>query len=132
MPRVRPRALGISHVAILTRDLDRAERFYVGLLGLDVLVRYEDDQGRHRSTWVALDERTFLAIERATADGQGRGDGDVGHHCLALRIAAADRDSWRRQLAAADVTVERESKFTLYVRDPDGTLIGLSHYPEES
>ena len=28
------------------------------------------------------------------------------------------------------VPIERESPYTLYTRDPDGNLIGLSHYPD--
>ncbi|MBL8742978.1 MAG: VOC family protein [Myxococcales bacterium] len=127
----RPPVLGKSHVAVVSRDLHASERFYVGTLGLPVLVRYEDDAGKHRSTWVDLDG-AFLAIERAALPGPLRDDAAPGLHCLALRISAKDRNAWREHLAAAGISVERESKFSLYVRDPDGVLIGLSHYPEES
>lgn len=47
-------------MAIVTHDLDASERFYVGVLGLPVLVRYEDEAGKHRSTWLGLDG-CFLA-----------------------------------------------------------------------
>ena len=127
----RPAILGTSHVAVVTRDLHASERFYVGVLGLPVLVRYEDDGGKHRSTWVGLDG-VFLALERASADGPQRDDAAPGLHCLALRIRASDRNAWRAHFAAVGLAVERESKFSVYVRDPDGVLVGLSHYPEES
>lgn len=127
----RPAVLGTSHVAVVTRDLDASERFYVGVLGLPVLVRYEDEVGKHRSTWVGLDG-AFLALERASADGPTRADAAPGLHCLALRIRAADRNAWRAHLGALGLPIERESKFSVYVRDPDGVLVGLSHYPEES
>ena len=38
-------------------------------------------------------------------------------------------EPWRARLAAAGCPVERESAFTLYVRDPDGALVALSHHP---
>jgi len=118
-------------MAIVTHDLDASERFYVGVLGLPVLVRYEDEAGKHRSTWLGLDG-CFLALERATAGGEPRPDEAPGLHCLALRIKANDRAAWRSYLAGAGLRVERESRFSLYLRDPDGVLIGLSHYPEET
>jgi hypothetical protein len=127
----RPAVLGTSHVAVVSHDLHASERFYVGVLGLPVLVRYEDDAGKHRSTWVGLDG-AFLALERASSAGPRRDDAAPGLHCLALRIRASDRTAWRSHLEAVGLTVERESKFSLYVRDPDGVLVGLSHYPEES
>jgi glyoxylase I family protein len=127
----RPAVLGTSHVAVVSRDLHASERFYVGVLGLPVLVRYEDEAGKHRSTWVGLDG-AFLALERATLAGPLREDAAPGLHCLALRIRASDRKAWRDHLASVGLVVERESKFSLYVRDPDGVLVGLSHYPEES
>ncbi len=132
MTRVtRPAVLGTSHVAVVTRDLHASERFYVGALGLPVLVRYEDEAGKHRSTWVGLDG-AFLALERASLAGPQRDDAAPGLHCLALRIRPSERGAWRTHLTALGLAIERESKFSLYVRDPDGVLVGLSHYPEES
>lgn len=127
----RPAILGTSHVAVVTHDLHASERFYVGALGLPVLVRYEDEVGKHRSTWVGLDG-AFLALERASLDGSRRDDAAPGLHCLALRIRAGDRKAWMEHLATLGHAIERESKFSVYVRDPDGVLVGLSHYPEES
>lgn len=117
---------------MVVRDLDAAERFYVELLGLRLVTRHLDGDGRHRSTWVALDGDRFLAIERAGRDAPRRHDEAPGHHCLALRIRAADRSGWVDALTNGGVAIERMSAFTLYVRDPDGALIGLSHYPEPS
>lgn len=127
----RPAVLGTSHVAVVTHDLHASERFYVGALGLPVLVRYEDEAGKHRSTWVGLDG-AFLALERASLTGPQRDDAAPGLHCLALRIRSSERNAWRTHLASLGIVIERESKFSLYVRDPDGVLVGLSHYPEES
>lgn len=120
-------ALSLHHLAVLTADLDRAEAFYAGVLGLAVARRWADDQGRPRSVWLELEGGAFLAIERATATG--REEGAPGWHCVALAIGASSREAWRARLAGAGVPVERESAFTLYARDPDGTLVALSHWP---
>ncbi len=122
--------LALHHLAVVVADLPRSEAFYSGLLGLPVLRRWEDHEGRPRSVWLALgEEGAFLAVERALQAEPLRGDQAPGWHCLALAIPAEEREATRRRLEAAGVAVVRESPYTLYVRDPDGNLLGLSHYP---
>jgi len=123
--------LAIHHLAVVVHDLERAERFYSGLLGLPVLKRWSDDHGQPRSIWLELENGTFLAVERASTHG-ARADGDPGWHCVALGISRSDREMWRTKLEAAGHPVIRSSDFTLYVRDPEGQLVGLSHYPHSS
>lgn len=122
--------LALHHLAVVVRDLARAEAFYVGVLGLPVDRRWNDDHGAHRSTWVRL-AGGFLALERAAAEGPTRSDAAPGFHCLALEIPPEERETWRRRLTAAGHAIERESAYTLYFRDPDGHLVGLSHFPHE-
>ncbi|MBI2391855.1 MAG: VOC family protein [Deltaproteobacteria bacterium] len=125
--------LPLHHLAIVVADLARAEAFYVELLGLPVERRWTDEAGAHRSTWVSLSGREggFLAIERAIerATAPRRSDEAPGLHCLALGIGPDEREAWRARLTDAGHPVERESAYTLYVRDPDGNLVGLSHFP---
>lgn len=119
----------VHHLAIVVADLERAERFWTSVLGLGVERRWDDDHGRPRSVWLSL-ATGFLALERAGADGPRRPDDAPGLHCLSLSIAREERPAWEARLAAAGVPIERKSPYTLYVRDPDGTLVGLSHWPE--
>lgn len=123
-----PRIRGTHHVAIVTAELGAAERFYLDVLGLPLKARHHRSDGVHRATWVELGEGTFLALELGEP-GEGRKDAAPGLHCLALGIDRADRETWRDRLAAAGFPVERETAFTLYVRDPAGVLVGLSHHP---
>ena len=120
----------LHHLAVVVADLARAEKFYLEVLGLSLVRRWDDERGVHRSTWVSLGS-AFLAIERAGAAGPTRADNAPGHHCVALKIREKDRAEWRERLGAAGHSVERESPYTLYFRDPDGNLLALSHYPEE-
>jgi catechol 2,3-dioxygenase-like lactoylglutathione lyase family enzyme len=123
-------ALRVHHLAVVVRELDVAERFYSGVLGLSVVRRWQDVEGRARSVWVELAEGAFLAIERAAAAGPVRSDEAPGFHCIALAIAPQEREAYRARLSAAGFPVERETAYTLYVRDPDHNLVGFSHYPE--
>lgn len=123
------RAGAVHHLAVCVRDLPRAERFYAGVLGLPVRQRWSRDDGRERSLWLELGEGAFLAVEEVTG-GPTRDDDASGWHCVALRIARADRERWVAHLEAAGSPIERASAYTLYVRDPEGALVALSHYPD--
>jgi catechol 2,3-dioxygenase-like lactoylglutathione lyase family enzyme len=116
----------LHHLAVRVSDLDRAEAFYAGLLGLSVRERYADERGEPRSIWLTIGD-AFLALERA--GGTARKDEQLGWHCVALAIDVSDRERWRERLAAAGHHVHKETDYTLYLRDPDGAEVALSHYP---
>jgi len=116
-------------LAVTVRDLARAERFYGGVLGLSVTRRWVDAAGAPRSIWFVLGGGAFLAVERAPEDAPAAEPGRPGWHCVALGIEPAARASWRARLEEAGFAIERESDYTLYTRDPEGNLLGLSHYP---
>ncbi|WP_437551906.1 VOC family protein [Sorangium sp. So ce367] len=122
-------SLSVHHLAVVVRDLVRAEAFYAGVLGLPVVRRWTDEAGAPRSVWLELGGGAFLAVERAGAAEPMRADEAPGWHCVALGITPSEREAWRRRLAAGGVIVERESAYTMYARDPDGNVVALSHYP---
>jgi catechol 2,3-dioxygenase-like lactoylglutathione lyase family enzyme len=126
-----PPHLAVHHLAVVVRDLARAEAFYGGVVGLPVERRWTDDLGAPRSVWLSLGGGAFLAVERASPELPARPAPDLpGWHCVALAIAAGERDALRARLGAAGFPVERETAFTLYTRDPEGNLVAFSHYPE--
>ncbi len=128
---------GHHHLAIQVKDLKAAERFYVEVLGLKVVKRWprEDGGPGERSLWlsVGLGEE-FLALEACDADRPPTPfrDPHGGLHLLALRIQAADRADWERKLAQLGVEVVHRTRWTLYLRDPEGNRLGLSHFPHEA
>jgi|HubBroStandDraft_2_1064218.scaffolds.fasta_scaffold109565_3 glyoxylase I family protein len=131
---------GVHHVAIAVRDLDLLEAFYTRVLGLPVLRRWPmagPDRGapRDRSVWLDLGSGAFLALERAAdakvaRQGAASPDRALGYLMIALRITRATRPDWEARLAAAGVAVVARTAYTLYVADPEGNRVGLSHWPD--
>lgn len=121
------------HLAIQVTDLPRAERFYCDVLGLSVRTRWPWDDGRpgERSIWLSLGDG-FLALETCDdepAPAHDFRDPHAGLHLFAISIRAAERAAWEARLGMAIV---HRTRFTLYVRDPEGNRIGLSHHPQEA
>ena len=131
------RIRGTHHVAVQVRDLAAAEAFYAKVLGLTVRERFFEPDGVARSVWVELGDGSFLALEKSASGASPAGfgrpfkDGHAGWHLLALRIGPDERAGWEDHLRACGVEIEFRSRWTLYVRDPDGNRVGLSHHPDD-
>ena len=123
------KALGFHHVAVQARDVARVAAFYVDVLGLPELKRFLREDGSLRSIWVGASQsdRGFIAVEHL--DSQ-RAEGSLGFSMVALRIEASQRREIVEELTSRGVKIEKETGWTLYVRDPEGNLVGLSHHPD--
>ncbi|MCM2334153.1 MAG: VOC family protein [Anaeromyxobacteraceae bacterium] len=123
----------LHHVAIQCADLGACERFYVDVLGLPVERRWPAEGGGDRSVWLGLGGAAFLALERAAEPPRATAwrSPEAGLHLVALRIGAGERAAWEARLAAAGVPVAHRTRWTIYVRDPEGNRVGLSHHPED-
>jgi glyoxylase I family protein len=121
----------VHHIAVKVADLARAEVFYVEVLGLPVLQRWPSSDGNgDRSLWLDVGEGAFLALERADDAGAEKSEDAPGIHLVALRIPRSERAAWIAKLAQAGYPVYQQTDYTLYVRDPEGNRIGLSHWPD--
>ncbi len=118
---------GMRHVALRVRDLEACERFYVGLLGMQVEWRPDADN------LYLTSGNDNLALHRATqtlaADGQR-----LDHLGIVLR-AARYVDEWCEFLKSHDVSIaqapktHRDGARSFYCRDPEGTLVQFIHHP---
>jgi catechol 2,3-dioxygenase-like lactoylglutathione lyase family enzyme len=113
--------LGFHHVAIFARDVERVAAFYREVLELPEQARYHHPDGTLRSVWLSVPGGGFLAVET----------GEPTHAVVSLRIARPDRKSWLERFAERGIAVEKQSRWTIYVRDPEGNALGLSHHPED-
>jgi hypothetical protein len=126
MPTIR----AVHHIAVQVQDLEQSRAFWCALLGLAEVRR------QPHALWCQAGD-TLVMLERAPADASDDDDRAPppfrskrrGAHLIALTIDVDEREAWRARLAEAGVPLEKESDYTLYVRDPDGTRVGLSHYP---
>jgi catechol 2,3-dioxygenase-like lactoylglutathione lyase family enzyme len=124
--------LGVHHIAIQCRDLAGMVRFYEKVLRLRVERRWQSelevDRGADRSVWFRAGNS---ALERC--DGEPRPppwqSDQPGLHLLALEIPWQNRAIWLAWLQYSGAEVVFESAWTVYVRDPEGNRIGLSHFP---
>jgi glyoxylase I family protein len=124
----------LHHLAIQIHDLEGTVRWYREVLELPVLREWHDDSGALRSVWLRLSGEAFLALERSPRRRGGSEpseNGEPGYHLAAFRITPGERTHWEQRLSERGVAIEHRTRWTIYVRDPEGNRIGLSHHPDE-
>jgi catechol 2,3-dioxygenase-like lactoylglutathione lyase family enzyme len=122
--QLAPRAIGVHHLLLKTRDFERSKRFYFDLLGFS-----------ERSGAKPLaDGRPFVSTRQGLGiTGGGSGEqSQVDHFAFAVRNVAA----LNTRLKEAGVVFERELGpgpygLAIYIRDPDGNTLELFE-PAES
>ena len=119
----------IHHIAVLAEDLAAAEAFYAGVLGFRVDRRWQEQDGSARSIWLGLGNDAILMLEKAEPGDARRADAGGGWHLLAFSIRAEDRPRIESELSRKRIPIDSRTDYTLYVRDPEGNRVGLSHYP---
>ncbi len=121
-------SVGFHHLALQARDVEKVAAFYRDVLGLGERRRFHRDDGSLRSIWLATGASGFLAVEHLP-EGTPVAEASLGLSMIALRIDPAARSAATAELTRRGVTVVKQTGWTIYVRDPEGTLVGLSHHP---
>ena len=133
-----PPVLGTLETALYAADLDAAEAFWTGIMGLAVIVRVT---GRHvffrtGSTprpQVLLVFNPDATVKPPAPDARlpvpAHGARGPGHACLA--VAPGDLDRWRAHLERSCIAIEADFEWpkggrSIYVRDPAGNSIELA------
>ncbi|MEM7623613.1 MAG: VOC family protein [Planctomycetota bacterium] len=131
--RTGPGVRGVIETVLYGPDLDAAERFYGGVLGLPVVSRVDDLAAVFRVD----DDAVLIAFNPAASSVAGRpvpahGASGPGH--VALRIERSAYSDWLVRLRAADVAIELEKTWettpqpaarSIYIRDPAGNSVEL-------
>ena len=118
----------VLETVLYASDLEAAERFYNGILGLEI-----DSRKAGLFVFFRCGEGMLLVFD-PTAARAGRsvpphGTEGAGHACLA--VAEADLEAWRERLEAAGIGIEQEMAWprggrSFYFRDPAGNSLELA------
>ena len=121
-------SLGLRHVALNVSDVAACERFYVGLLGMQVEWRPDDDNVYLTSG------HDNLALHRI-AKPAGPDDVQRLDH-VGFFIATPEQvDDWYDFLVANDVVIvaeprtHRDGARSFYCRDPEGVVLQVIYHP---
>ena len=120
------RPLRVLETALYASDLDAAETFYTGVLGLEVIGRME---GRH--VFFRCGDGVLLVFDPAATSawrGSAPAHGATGPGHMAFAASGDDLEAWRTRLANAGVEIEAavvwpNGSRSLYVRDPAGNSV---------
>lgn len=130
MDAAPPSLDGVLEAALYVDDLDAAEAFYGGLLGLEKIARVD---GRHvffrcGATVVLLfvAEATRIPPADGALPVPPHGASGPGHLCFAASGAALD--AWRERLDLKGIAIESDFRWphgprSIYVRDPAGNSV---------
>jgi catechol 2,3-dioxygenase-like lactoylglutathione lyase family enzyme len=124
---------GVLETSLYASDVSRTAAFYRDLFGFNTLV----DSPRLVAFEVAARHVLLVFQAGATEDDVSDARGTIPGHDgrgrlhLALSIAAADCDAWRRRLAQRGIAIAGEYHWprggtSLYFRDPDAALVELA------
>jgi catechol 2,3-dioxygenase-like lactoylglutathione lyase family enzyme len=120
----------VLETALYTDDLDAAETFYGGVLGLEKITRAGNRHVFYRCGPGVLlifnPDETEIHYREGQLPVPPHGARGPGHLCF--RAGAAEIDDWRTRLEAAGVEIESDMKWpqggrSIYFRDPSGNSL---------
>ncbi len=130
----RVRAVGLDHVVLRVRDIERTVAFYRDLLQLELVGEDVFRAGKRPFLSVRVGASLIDLIPDEAASAEPKG---MDHLCL--EIETDDLESAREWLEEAGVQVDtgptrrfgaRGDGMSLYVRDPDGYVLELKRYED--
>ncbi|WP_372604742.1 VOC family protein [Actibacterium sp.] len=128
-----PRLTAMLETALYARDLDAAEAFYGGVLGLEKLTRIGNRHVFFRvGTGVLLifnPDETVKPPLNPAMPVPPHGAPGPGHACFA--VPEPDLSAWRAALLAAGVQIEADFHWphgprSIYFRDPAGNSLEMA------
>lgn len=112
--------LSLHHIALRTADVPRLAGFYRAIFAMPVV--RENLPG---STWLGLAGDAVLMIESRAAAEPAPPAGSL--ELFAFRTDDKTRDDVRAQAKTLGC-YDGETRFTVYLRDPDGRRVAVSTY----
>jgi len=130
---------GSIDIGIVVQDLDRAEKFYAGVLGLPMVREVEISEEKAKRSGCASGRFAFKAFQAgdvqlkvvqadaAPAAGGGKVDAATGFRYITFSVESieAAHDALRAAGAAiqGEITEVAPGRFIIFFQDPDGNLL---------
>lgn len=118
----------LGHVVLRVTDLERAEQFYVDVLGLPLCARL--DESGFKMAFFTLGNHHDFAVMEVSGEGSTHSETAVGLHHVAFNIGTTLEElrEAKAKLDSAGVTttpIDHEVTKSLYFEDPDGNGVEL-------
>ena len=126
--------LGIDHVAINVRDLDKAVEFYTKVVGLKITGREPSKPGVEYFLDCGPSLIGIIQANDLSVSHQFEQEG-LGANHFSFRVHAKDFDAMIKRLEDYTVAIEfakkREKSWSLYFYDIDGNKCEITAWPRE-
>ena len=123
----RLRVTGLDHIVLVCSDVERTLAWYCDLLGLDPVRVDEWRCGEAPFPSLRVDAGTIIDLIAGEPT-----DGRLDHFCLVVDPTDLDAIAASGEFTVVDGPGRRFGArgdgTSLYVRDPDGTVVELRHY----
>jgi len=123
---MRPKIVGLSHIALYVHDIERSRAFYKDLLGFDEPFSLKRDDGSLHLTWIKInDQQTIELFPEKEAKS------DRLYH---IAVETDDAVAMRNYLASRGVAVPEKvntgkiGNANYFVKDPDGHNVEIVEY----
>jgi catechol 2,3-dioxygenase-like lactoylglutathione lyase family enzyme len=126
---MEPLFLGLRHVALNVRDVQRSLAFYSKILGMELEWMPDDD-----NAYLTSAGQDNLALHRLPP-GSEPGKVQTVHHIGFVVKRPENVDQWAERLRSHGIALAQEPKThrdgarSFYFHDPDGLLIQLIYHP---
>ena len=129
--QMRPRILGVAHVAFYVSDLAKARAFYKGFLGFDEEpFTLKRSDGSERIVFIKINDQQYLELFAEAPKNDGR----LNH----ISIYTDDAERMRAYLSVKSVKVPdkvgkgQTGNLNFNITDPDGHTIEIVEYQADS
>jgi catechol 2,3-dioxygenase-like lactoylglutathione lyase family enzyme len=123
----RPKITGVAGIAIKTKDLDAAKKFYGTILGLDEAFPVKNPTGGTDFTTFKINEKQYVYVAQDLKE-------DTESRLLYVSFETSDARALRTYFASKGVTVpaavtpDPQGNLSLMVKDPEGNAVQFIQY----
>ncbi len=125
----RPRILGVAHIAVFAKDLEKSRAFYHDFLGFEEPYTLTKADGSPSMLFFKVNERQYIELSPEGMPGGGR----LNH----ISIETDNAEAMRQYLASRGVKVPakvgkgRIGNSNFNIRDPEGHTVEIVQYEPE-